>query len=85
MKSAVKNPRATPSLFLERVQEIRPEMAGDDLSARLSLEGLPVADLKAAGAVNDLLDHLALQAKESRQTSELNKVVLSEELADARA
>jgi len=60
-------------------------MAGDDLSARLSLEGLPVADLKAAGAVNDLLDHLALQAKESRQTSELNKVVLSEELADARA
>ena len=85
MKSAVKSPRATRSLFLERVQEIRSQLAGDDLSGRLSVDGLPAADLQAAGAVNDLLDHLALQAKGSLQTSERNRAILSEELADARA
>ncbi len=85
MKSAVKSPRATPSPFLDRVREIQHQLVGDDLSGRLSLDGLAASDLKVAGAVNELLDHLAAQAKGGRQTSELSAVVLSEELADARA
>lgn len=85
MKSTVKSSLATPSLFLERVQEIQLRLVGDDLSGRLVLDGLPPADLKAAGAVNDLLDHLVVQANGARRSSDLNTVVLSEELVDARA
>ncbi len=85
MKPTVKSARQPKSRFLEMMQELQPKLNCENLSERMVLEELPAGDQKMAGAVNELIDHLAQQASESHRTAEGEKAVLAEELADARA
>lgn len=85
MKPTVKSARETKSRFLEMMRELQPKLNCANFSDRMVLEELPAADRKMAGAVNELIDHLAQQASESHRTVDGEKALLAEELADARA
>jgi methyl-accepting chemotaxis protein len=85
MKSPVKSQRSAPPRIVEKVRELHPKLTGEEMGARLAVEELRAEDRQLATAVNEILDSLTAKAAEAQRTSEREKTVLTEELADARA